>query len=190
MGVPEALAKRPADAHTHVQETTRAGVHPIAGMTGELGEDVVDRDGEVPEAPHVRAELAEVRVCPIIEVQTYGPYADGKLSKPAHLLRNPNHALRVLVRKKSITVTDNAHAEFKKNVDGVRVEGVSRGDPHLGIDGVVLKYADRVTEFDLLHFGGQARKLAASHSPVHSGILGEIAVLIAVQADRPSSLLP
>lgn len=191
MGFPKALAKRPADAHTHVQKATRAGVHPIvAGMTRELSENVVDRDGRVPEAPHFLAELAEVRASPIIEVQTYGPYADGKLSKPAHLLRNPNHALRVLVGKKSVTVIDNAHAEFKKNLDGGRVEGVPWGDPHLGIDGVVMKYADRVPEFDLLHFRGQARKLAASHSPVHSGILGEIAVLIAVQADRPSTLLP
>ena len=132
MGFPEALAKRPADAQTHVQEATRAGVHPIAGMTGEFSENVVDRDDRVPEAPHFLAELAEVRISPIIEVQTYGPYADGKLSKPAHLLRNPNHALRVLVGKKSVTVIDNAHAEFDKNLDGGRVEGVPWGDPHRG----------------------------------------------------------
>ena len=33
MGFAEALAKRPADAHTHVQEATRAGVHPIVPGT-------------------------------------------------------------------------------------------------------------------------------------------------------------
>ena len=83
----------------------------LRAMTGELSENVVDRDGRVPEALDFLAELVQVRISPIIEVETNGPYSDRQLAKPTDLLGNPNDSLPIFVGEKRIAVVNDAHVE-------------------------------------------------------------------------------
>src|ERR1700674_3894669 len=65
-----------------------------------------------------------------------------------------------------------------------------RSYPHLRRDLLFAEDADGIAQIDLLNLIRQAGKFAAWRPAVHTGHVCEVTMLIAVQANGPTALLP